>query len=417
MTNTTSSETKEFTYAYDTHGSVSALVNQTGGSVHATYGYDPYGAPDQDLTKVDTDKHSPLNPYRYSAKRLDSGSDSYDMGARRFAADPGRFLEQDLFMGALSDLGLTLDPLTQNRYGLAGGNPISFIEWDGHYATFNGHGNATRDYPVGGAARAAARMWDGHAREGRSGWGWGAGGGDEESDEGGSVWTRIWGGVKIIGGFLEGVAGCGAAVASGGLAAVPGGALCAHGVDTAASGLRQLISGEPDKTLTQRGLEAVGAPEAVAGGVDAAISVFGGGVGAAGRAGGSSLVRGIGSASHTTRAGSALANAGRGAEEAVSAQLGLARNVGSGRVTVPGSGPGGFRVPDFNPTSTIATRGTVVEVKAHAYLTSSSQLRDLVGFARSQNVPLEIFTNARLPQSGQLAQWIERGQVIISPLP
>jgi len=25
-----------------------------------------------------------------------------------------------------------LDPLTQNRYALAGGNPISYVEWDGH---------------------------------------------------------------------------------------------------------------------------------------------------------------------------------------------------------------------------------------------------------------------------------------------
>jgi RHS repeat-associated protein len=299
MTNTTSSETKEFTYAYDTHGSVSALVNQAGGAVHATYGYGPYGAPDEDLTKVDTDKHSPLNPYRYSAKRLDSGSDSYDMGARRFAADPGRFLEQDLFMGALSDLGLTLDPLTQNRYGLAGGNPISFIEWDGHYATFNGHGNATRDYPVGGAARAAARMWDRHAREGRSGWGWGAGGGDEDSDEG-SVWTRVWGGVKLIGGVLEAFAGCTFAVgtAATGVGAAAGGAVCLHGADTAASGFRQLVSGESDKTFTQQGLEAVGVPEDVAGGVDAGISFVGTwGTAGAARASASLPARGIGTAS------------------------------------------------------------------------------------------------------------------------
>lgn len=117
--------------------------------------------------------------------------------------------------------------------------------------------------------------------------------------------------------------------------------------------------------------------------------------------------------------GGALARAGRGAEDLVSARIGLPRNAGAGRVTVPGSGAGGYRVPDFNPfgsTGTIATRGTVVEVKDVARLSSSPQLRDLVGFAQSQGVPLEIFTNAALPVRGQLAQWIRSGQVIISPL-
>jgi RHS repeat-associated protein len=145
MSNTTQGgSTEEFTYAYDTHGSVSALVKQGGnGEVHASYGYGPYGSPDLDLTKVDDPDDDPLNPYRYSGRRLDPGSDSYDMGARRYAADPGRFLQQDLFMGALSDLGLALDPLTQNRYSFAGGNPISFAEWDGHMFANDSHGGGT----------------------------------------------------------------------------------------------------------------------------------------------------------------------------------------------------------------------------------------------------------------------------------
>ena len=34
--------------------------------------------------------------------------------------------------GALGDLALALDPLAQGRYTLAGGNPVSFMDWDGH---------------------------------------------------------------------------------------------------------------------------------------------------------------------------------------------------------------------------------------------------------------------------------------------
>jgi hypothetical protein len=36
-----------------------------------------------------------------------------------------RFLQPDLYRGALSDLSIGSDPLTQNRYSLAGGNPLS----------------------------------------------------------------------------------------------------------------------------------------------------------------------------------------------------------------------------------------------------------------------------------------------------
>src|SRR5260370_10908650 len=54
------------------------------------------------------------------------------MGVRRFAAGAGQFLPPDLFYGSMAGLSLSIDPLTQNRYDLAGGNPISFGEWDGH---------------------------------------------------------------------------------------------------------------------------------------------------------------------------------------------------------------------------------------------------------------------------------------------
>jgi hypothetical protein len=34
--------------------------------------------------------------------------------------------------------GLSADPLSNNRYALAGGNPLAFIGWDGHYVTRDG---------------------------------------------------------------------------------------------------------------------------------------------------------------------------------------------------------------------------------------------------------------------------------------
>ena len=121
-----------YTYGYDAHGSVSQLVDSSGIS-KASYGYKPYGTPDTALTQGDSDTLKPINPFRFEAKRIDSGSGTLNMGARQYLSDATRFLTPDRFFGALSDLNLSTDPLTQNRYGLSGGNPISFIEWDGHF--------------------------------------------------------------------------------------------------------------------------------------------------------------------------------------------------------------------------------------------------------------------------------------------
>lgn len=87
---------------------------------------------------------TPLNAYRYAGKRLDAGSATLDMGARRFGPDISHFLQQDYFKDAFSDLGLAQDPLTQNRYDLAGGNPLSFIETGGHSFTNDGAGGSGR---------------------------------------------------------------------------------------------------------------------------------------------------------------------------------------------------------------------------------------------------------------------------------
>jgi RHS repeat-associated protein len=132
LASTTPTGTNQYTYGYDVHGSVSLLLDQTTGAAAASYGYTPYGDRDDTLTKGDTDTRSPVNPYRYTARRLDTGAKNLEMGARRFGPDVGRFLQADLLEGALGDLGLAADPLTGNRYALAGGNPVSYVEWDGH---------------------------------------------------------------------------------------------------------------------------------------------------------------------------------------------------------------------------------------------------------------------------------------------
>ncbi|HZO70338.1 MAG TPA: Ig-like domain-containing protein [Kribbellaceae bacterium] len=153
--NATPTVTDTYTYSNDVHGSVSQLISDAG-AVRASYGYDAYGGQDTEdnvsdsLSTGDLNDKAPLNPYRYTAKRLDSGSAtatksaaSMDLGARRYGIDTGRFLQEDMYTSALGDLGLTLDPLSGNRYSLAGGNPVSFVEYDGHMLIPDGGGGGS----------------------------------------------------------------------------------------------------------------------------------------------------------------------------------------------------------------------------------------------------------------------------------
>ena len=134
-----SSGTTSYSFARNANDSVSLLLKETGGA-QASYGYKPYGDLDGPLSgeagnaNLEEMKSKPLNAYRFQGFRFDSGSKDLDMGARRFSPSVGRFLQQDFYRGALSDLDLSLDPLTQNRYAFAGGNPVSFVEVDGHQA-------------------------------------------------------------------------------------------------------------------------------------------------------------------------------------------------------------------------------------------------------------------------------------------
>jgi RHS repeat-associated protein len=145
MSHTHGGQTDDYTYGRNTHGDISTLLGSAG-AVTATYGYHPYGDNDGNLTKGDNNTANPTNPFRFNDKRFDSGSGSIDMGARRYDPSTARFLSVDYYRGALDDVGLATDPLTQNRYGFAGGNPINFVEVDGHYPGDATHADVVWSY-------------------------------------------------------------------------------------------------------------------------------------------------------------------------------------------------------------------------------------------------------------------------------
>jgi RHS repeat-associated protein len=125
-------------YTTDANGSVVALEDSTG-KAEEDYSYDPYGElldpgtgdrladPEAELSA-----RAQANPFRFEGFYYDSAVRTYDMQARAYRPETARFLSEDRYADAGLDIALQSDPLTQNRYVFAGGNPVSNVEWDGH---------------------------------------------------------------------------------------------------------------------------------------------------------------------------------------------------------------------------------------------------------------------------------------------
>ncbi len=155
--------TKYRSYATDANGSVVGLESDQDGSVadKDKYDYDPYGqlekkestgggpvtpeeqeeqtrssirqlaGVERNTAEDDLSPDAQENPFRYEGHYANSDG-TYDMQARAYRPAIGRFLSEDRFEAASGDFSLQADPLTQNRYAFAGGNPINNIEFDGH---------------------------------------------------------------------------------------------------------------------------------------------------------------------------------------------------------------------------------------------------------------------------------------------
>jgi RHS repeat-associated protein len=122
---------KFLSYAKNADGSVAHLETSTGAlpSGDHNYAYDPFGdiANDSDVSADAKD-----NQFRFQGFSYDPEQKSYDMQARTYMPDVGRFTTADQFESSGSDFGLKTDPLTNSRYAFAAGNPIDNIESDGH---------------------------------------------------------------------------------------------------------------------------------------------------------------------------------------------------------------------------------------------------------------------------------------------
>jgi RHS repeat-associated protein len=108
---------------------VEGLEGSTGSIDADTYLYGAYG---QEQTTAAGDAKE--NPFRFQGHYFDEDLQSYDMQARMYRPELGRFLSPDRYESSTADLGLQLNPQTNNRYAFLGGNPVDQMEIDGHKA-------------------------------------------------------------------------------------------------------------------------------------------------------------------------------------------------------------------------------------------------------------------------------------------
>lgn len=127
--------------------------------------------------------------------------------------------------------------------------------------------------------------------------------GDKKPEEESSTWTRVMGGLKMVGGAAEtavgsGLVAVGAATSEFGVGipiAAAGGFVAAHGADTTISGFRTMVRGEDVDSFTSQGLQGLGTGRTVANLTDA-------GIGIAGSVGSSAVLRAPAVASALTKA-------------------------------------------------------------------------------------------------------------------
>lgn len=117
-------------YTKDVNGSVEGLESGDGTVGQNAYEYTPYGEMRGGAEPAGAAARE--NPIRFEGFYYDAGIRTYDMQARPYRPELGRFLTEDRFEASAGDFNLQSDHLAGDRYAFAGGNPVNEIEWDGH---------------------------------------------------------------------------------------------------------------------------------------------------------------------------------------------------------------------------------------------------------------------------------------------
>ncbi|MBP0011370.1 RHS repeat-associated core domain-containing protein [Roseofilum sp. Belize Diploria] len=108
-------------YVVDGLGSTRGLTDSSGGVTDA-YWYDAYG-------NLVEHEGSSENNYLFAGEQFDEALGQYYLRQRYYDASTGRFTRRDTWEGDRSN------PITLNKYLYANGNPVSYIDPSGLYAT------------------------------------------------------------------------------------------------------------------------------------------------------------------------------------------------------------------------------------------------------------------------------------------
>ena len=117
------------TFLTDALGSTRGLADSAG-QLTDSYDYTPYG---------ELRKHSGTSdtPFLFTGEQYDKETGNYYLRARYYSPELTRFLTRDTFEGTLTD------PLSQNPYLYARGNPVIYVDPSGRFfGSFAGIGRA-----------------------------------------------------------------------------------------------------------------------------------------------------------------------------------------------------------------------------------------------------------------------------------
>ncbi len=108
----------------DGQGSTRTLTNSAG-YITDTYNYTAFG-------ELQNETGTTENKYLYTGQQFDKSTGLYDLRARFYSPNVGRFLSQDTYAVNYGN------PIELNRYGYAGDNPINFSDPSGMMAEYGG---------------------------------------------------------------------------------------------------------------------------------------------------------------------------------------------------------------------------------------------------------------------------------------
>jgi RHS repeat-associated protein len=118
-------------FVADLRGNLSQMVDGSQ-NVVATFAFGAYGE-QKSIPTIPTSSGSWGSRLKYQMSPEDPKTHAYNIGGRLFAPQLNRFTSSDYYTDAVDNLNLKLDPLTQNPFIYAGGNPATLID-DGHRA-------------------------------------------------------------------------------------------------------------------------------------------------------------------------------------------------------------------------------------------------------------------------------------------